>query len=512
MRTRPLFVLCAFAIALLLGAPAPATAQTASDPWPQFQGGPGRTADGSPAPGPPYRVSWHAATGIGDPTHWSGFPTPIVAAGLAIVVGRDDVAAVDVDTGSVAWTIPRAIGTSSPPAVVGTTLVYLEGGGDESVSASSSPSATSVAGASSPAPASSSPSRGASASQQPSASGNASASPDAPTNTSVSTLVAVDVRTQERQWTAELDEVSHTGVLAAGDTVVVGTDDGQISAFAVDDGSQRWSVDARDHVLAPMAASADAVVATVRPESSGAPYLLALHMADGTQAWRYDAPRAVLDLGGPSVAGDAVYVVGSDASVRAVSLDDGSQRWASPLYTPTLGSPPAVVGDGLYVTDQVGTVYGFDAATGAERWRFATNRNVVGAPIMAGSAVLQPTAAGAVVAIDATSGHQVWEGSLSDGVVVGLAASGDTVVASLTGASPGLTALVGDPTGARTDIASPTTPQPANLLAYWLLAAVPLAAASILFGRWLERRMGPPELGAAEDVVDPWETDLEDDR
>jgi outer membrane protein assembly factor BamB len=502
-------VLCACVSALLVGAPATAAAQTGTAPWPQFQGGPGRTADGSQAPAPPYRVSWHAATGLGDPTHWSGFPTPIVAAGLAIVVGRDDVTAVDVDRGSVAWTIPRAIGTSSPPAVVGTTLVYLEGGGDESVSASSSPSVAPPA-ASSPASASTSPSRGTSASRQPSASANTSTSPSAPANTSVSTLVAVDVRTHEPLWTAELDEVSHTGVLAAGDTVVVGTDDGQVSAFAVDDGSQRWSVDAGDHVLAPMAASSDAVIATVRPES-GAPYLLALQMADGTQAWRYDAPRAVLDLGGPSVAGDTVYVVGSDASVRAVSLDDGTQRWASPLYTPTLGSPPGVVGDGLYVTDQVGTVYGFDAATGAERWRFATNRNVVGAPIVAGSAVLQPTVGGSVVAIDVTSGHQVWEGSLSDSVVIGLAASGDAVVASLTGASPGLTALVADPTGAPTDIASPTTPQPANLLAYWLLAAVPLAAASLLFGRWLDRRMGPAELGSAEDVVDPRETDHEDD-
>jgi outer membrane protein assembly factor BamB len=284
-----------------------------------------------------------------------------------------------------------------------------------------------------------------------------------------------------------------------------------VSAFALDDGSDRWSVDAGDHVLAPMAASADTVIATVRPESSGAPYLLALRSADGAQAWRYDAPRAVLDLGGPSVAGDIVYVAGSDASVRAISIDDGSQRWASPLYTPTLGSPPVVTSGAVYVTDQVGTIYAFDPATGAERWRFAINRTVVGAPIAAGSAVLQPTATGSVVAVDAATGHQVWEGSVSDSVVVGLAASDGAIVASHTGTSPGLTALASDPAGLRTDIASPTTPQPANLVTYWLLAAAPIAAALVALGRWLDRRMGPAELGSADDVVDPWESDLEDD-
>jgi outer membrane protein assembly factor BamB len=326
----------------------------------------------------------------------------------------------------------------------------------------------------------------------------------------VSTLVAVDIETHRRLWSAELGEVSHTGVLAVGGTAIVGTDDGQVTAFAVDDGAKRWSVDAGDHVLAPMAGSEDTVIVTVRPESSGAPFLLALHVADGAEVWRYDAPRAVLDLGGPSIAGDTVYVAGSDASLRAVSLADGTQRWASALYAPTLGSPPVVTDTAVYVTDQVGTVYAFDPATGDERWRFATNRSIVGAPVAAGSAVLQPTSTGAIVAIDATTGHQVWEGSVSNDVVIGLAASSQAIVASHTGTPAGLTALVNEPTAALTDIISPTTPQPMNLILYWLLAAIPITAALVAYGRWLDRRMGVPDLGTAE-IVDPWETDLEDD-
>jgi hypothetical protein len=43
----------------------------------------------------------------------------------------------------------------------------------------------------------------------------------------------------------------------------------------------------------------------------------------------------------------------------------------------------------------------------------------------------------------------------------------------------------------------------------WLVAALPLAAGLIVLGRWLDRRMGQPYLGAPEDLVDPWEADLE---
>ena len=495
-----------FVVAAALSAAAPVSAQSTDDPWPQFQQGPGRAGTASTAPAPPYAVSWQAAADIGDPTHWSGFPTPILTDSLAIVVGREDVAAVDLASGSTAWSVPRAIGPSSAAAVSGHTLLYVEGGGDESASASSSPTT-----AAPPSP-SSSASGGASASPDGAASSSAAASPStAPSG--VSMLVAVDLQSRKRLWQTTLTDVSHTGVLVAGDLAVVGADDGQVSAYAVGDGTQRWSIHAGDHVLAPIAASDDLVVVSVRPESSSStPMLLALHAADGSEAWRYVPPTSILDLGAPAIVGEAVDVVASDASVRSLSAADGSLRWASSLYTPTLGSPPVLSDDGLFVTDQSGTVYCFDPGTGAERWRFATNRSVVGAPIATPTAVLQPTNDGSIVAIDASTGHQIWSATVTDNVVFGLAASADVVVASHTGISPGFVALANDPTGVTEDITSPTTADPTGLAVWWLLAAVPAVVLLVLLGRWLDRRMGPPDLGAPEPVVDPWETDLEVDE
>jgi outer membrane protein assembly factor BamB len=329
--------------------------------------------------------------------------------------------------------------------------------------------------------------------------------------TTVSTLVAIDMTDQKRLWAAPLTDVSHTGVLAVGDVVVVGADDGQITAFSVANGKQLWSVDAGDHVVAPMAASDDLVVASVLPDTGGRPTLLASTITDGSQAWRYDSLSPGLELGAPSVSGDAAYVVVSDASVRAVSLSDGTQRWASALYTATPGSPPAASDAGIFVTDQRGTVYGLDPVTGAERWRYATNLFVVGSPIVTSTAVLQPSNDGSIVAIDIGSGHQIWHLSVADSVVLGLAASSDAIVASHSGSTPGLVALSNDPSGALEDLTSPTAADPPALLAYWLLAAVPLVAALVLLGGWLDRRMGRPDLSVADDVVDPWEADVEDE-
>jgi outer membrane protein assembly factor BamB len=359
--------------------------------------------------------------------------------------------------------------------------------------------------------ASASASHGRSASSAPSA----VASPSATTSTSA--LVAIDASTRRRIWSVGLSDVSHTGVVVAGGEAIVGADDGTVTAVDPATGKQAWGVDVGDHVLAPMAADDAQVYVCVRPENSGPAQLVALRLADGSEAWRYQPAGSVVDLGAPAVATDGatstVYLVSSDAAVRAIG-SDGAQLWSAPLYSSTSGSPPAVSSDSVYVADQYGTVYAFDRSSGTERWRFATNHGAVGAPVVTAAAVLQPTNDGEVTAIATDSGHRIWEGSVADSALFGLAATSDLIVAAHTGSAPGLTALQTDPSGTSTDVASPTSADPAGLAVGWLAAAVPLTAALLLIGRSWAGRQNEPLLAPTDDEempLDPWEADLEDD-
>jgi eukaryotic-like serine/threonine-protein kinase len=500
LRTRRWLALLALAVPVVPALAAlPAAAATPTRPvWTQYQGSAQRSGFGlAGAPEPPYTVSWHATAGVGEPSSVLGTPAPILTDDLAIVIGRETVEAIDTSTGQQAWSVPRALGPSAAAAIDGDTLVFVEGGGDGST-ASSSPSAASPSPTTTNSPNENSP----------------SASPSASTTTS--TLVGMSLRSQRRLWTVPLTDVSRTGVLIVGGTVVVGADDGTVTAVDLD-GKERWSQDVGDHVLAPMAATDDLVFASVRPESRGPATLVALHTNDGSQAWRYEPPGTVLDLGGPSVATDtsgdsSVYVVGSDASVRALSAADGSQRWAAPLYSPTDGSPPALTADSVVVTDQSGTVYALDRATGTERWRFATNRSSIAAPMVTAASVIQPAADGTLSAISLTSGHLVWHGAIADSGVLGVAARADLIVASVTGTSPGIVGLINDPAGATEDVASPTTPDPGGLLRNWVAAALPLTVLLVVIGQALATRMGPVSFDAEDDdAIDPWEADLEDE-
>jgi hypothetical protein len=139
----------------------------------------------------------------------------------------------------------------------------------------------------------------------------------------------------------------------------------------------------------------------------------------------------------------------------------------------------------------------------------------VGSPVAPTSAVLQPTSDGVVTALAPDTGHRIWEGSVADSAIFGLAASSDLIIAAHTGSSPGVAALETDATATLEDVASPTAADPGGLVLLWLAAAVPITGLLLLTGRRLGARGGgTPLLAPADDdePLDPWESDLEDDR
>ena len=424
----------------------------------------------SVSPAPPLRPEWRTATGIGDETHISGLPAPVIADGDAIIVDRQDVTAIDIVSGTTSWTVPRQLGPSAPAAVAvgdgGRTMVlYTEGGGDRSSSGSGSPT---------PAPTPS-----------------GSARPG--TAIARSTLVAIDEASRHQLWRQQLTDVSTTGPTVDGGLAVVGTDDGTVTAFDLASGKIRWHRDLGDVVDTPIAADAQVVYASVHSNSRQRPSVVALREADGAEAWRYTPNTSGLVAGAPTVLSGTVYVTLSDGTVRAVAADTGIERWASRLNTVAAGGAPAVSDDAVVVVDTRGEVYRIDPATGARRWDFALNTPVYGPAVITGSAVLIAGGSGELSALDRGTGDRIWRQSLGVGPLLTIAVAPRAVVVARTGASAGLVGLAADPNGVLIDERSPTIVVPGSLALDWALATVPLTVILILAGRFLIVRLGPPD-------------------
>ena len=487
-----------------------ATLVASDEGWSQYQGDAQHTGVAPSAPAAPFRVAWTKNTGIGDETHFAGIPAPVILGDDAIVVDREDVTAVSLTTGQVDWTIPKALGPSAPAAVVRSgnrqILVFTEGGGDLSSSAGGTPTPSPSGGTSSAgcsASSSGTPTPTPAVSESPAASGSPSA-PERPA------LVAVDAATHEQLWRSPLTDVSIGGPTVDGSTVLVGADDGCVTALALDTGHLEWSVDLGNNVNTPIAAADGTAFVTVGAGAREAPSVVALRESDHVDLWRTQLGAAGSSIGAPVVVDGTVYVAVNDGSIHAVEATDGSSRWAARLNTVSGGGAPAVSSDAVVIADVRGQVYRFDPADGHRTWDFAMNVPVYASAVIAGSSVLVGDSDGTINAIDLQTGERIARSDVGDGLLLGLAVAPQTVVATRTGPAAGLVALVADPSGVLTREQSPTIVEPVQLGLFWLAAAIPLVVLLVLAGRFLDARLGPTSLGTGEgdEDIEPFEDDL----
>ncbi|WP_436343195.1 outer membrane protein assembly factor BamB family protein [Natronorubrum sp. FCH18a] len=274
---------------------------------------------------------------------------------------------------------------------------------------------------------------------------------------------ALTRRASER-WRVDLaDDVDVEAAPAVVDeTVVVGRDDGSVSALALEDGHERWRFEAGGPIrVAPAVVDETVYVGS----DDGAVY--ALDAETGERAWRYQtdgrvrtAPVAVdetvyvgsdalhaidaetgqpvwtVDLegeiergpvAGPTVADETVYVAAGER-LFAVAAADGSPRWETALET-TAGAPPAV-GDGTVYVVAGESLVALSSADGSRECRFDTGGRIEMPPAVGDGTAYVVSSDASVYAVDTETGTERWRTPVGR-ATTGPVAIGGTVCAGL---------------------------------------------------------------------------------
>ena len=475
----------AAAIGLYSLLPVGAAAQTTG--WSQFQGGPAHRGVAADGPSPPFAEAWTLDEPLGGATGAEGLSGVVAADGVVVTVGPDTVIALDAATGVERWTIDRAGGPAVQPATAagpdGTIVVFPEGYGPNApTSATPSPTASPVAD-------------------------------DDDDDARTVELVAVALDGGDEVWRTELPSPSRSGVTATADgsVVLVGGNEGSVSAVEASSGDVRWTQDVGGSVDAAIAATDELALVSAPGEDGGPFAVVGLTLADGSEAWRYE-PGAATFFGSPAAIGDATaYVATDDATVRAIDAANGQERWIARMNDITAATPPIVLDDVVIAADVGGQVYAFDPVSGARRWDHALNvgrPNVRSAPVSVGTSVVVPTARGELFAVEQATGDLVWSADVADGLVRSLAVADGRVIAVRGGTEPGLVAFEHDPSGTLVRIESPTIFDAGDFATALAVAAVPMVLVVTLAGKALAARLGPPTLGRSmprdpiEDAID----------
>ena len=240
-------------------------------------------------------------------------------------------------------------------------------------------------------------------------------------------LYKLELRTGRELWRARIDMGSPSrlpasdeksrwdryGASAVADAtrVFVASRDKHLYALDARSGKELWRLAASDIMTATPALYRDSVLF-----ASYDGRVAAVAAQDGTQRWTYDAKLAV--AGDITVVGDRAYFGSRTYDLIALGADTGAEIWKRYYWFSWIESPP-VVRDGVVYTgssDGIG-VFAFDAASGKRRWKTTvpgyawartavTDRLVVAGTVGVGK--FPGPRAGALVAMERSTGALRW--------------------------------------------------------------------------------------------------------
>jgi outer membrane protein assembly factor BamB len=233
--------------------------------------------------------------------------------------------------------------------------------------------------------------------------------------------VAVDVEAASIRWRARLGQVVRSSPLPVEGGVVVGVvqPKGAGGLVLLDaKGKPAWMAKL-PAVFSSAAQSAGRLVVGADDGS-----LSAFDAAKGAPAWTVALGGKV--RGTPAIADGIVYVGDFGGRLSARKIEDGSAVWAAELGA-ALYSSPAVAADAVALGANDGTLHAIDRATGAIRFQAKTRGPIVASPLSASGAFLFGSTDGDLYLFDA-KGAQVARASLAPGgISSSAAATGDRV-------------------------------------------------------------------------------------
>ncbi len=321
-----------------------------------------------------------------------------------------------------------------------------------------------------------------------------------------SRVIAIDLETRRPAWKDpyELEGIVEAAPVAEGGTIVLGDSAGTLVALDASTGAERWTADAGGEVLRPPAIADERVVLSLREGEEVQPTVSAFDLADGERVWSVQPSVAAANpfTTVPSIGDGLVFLGSFDRVTRALSLEDGTQRWTNEeafrQFAPI--TVPAVAGEELYLADDAGGLHRYDAATGELVWSHALNAGVgFGAPVVVGDVVVLGLADGSLAAIDREGGEL--RSRVDAGDELGpVAVASELLVVARSGPGSGLVGFEHDPDTALTAIESPSQVRPGALLAMWaggaaIVAIILLVPLRFVAGR---TRPSPVQADAAE--------------
>jgi outer membrane protein assembly factor BamB len=262
-------------------------------------------------------------------------------------------------------------------------------------------------------------------------------------------VLAFDVKTGDERWSVDLSDTDNersfwdsraSAMLAGGpvtglNKVFIGSENGKIFALDAQSGELVWQADIKGEIISAPAVDSGVVVVNT---ASG--IMKAFNADDGEELWKIDQDVPALTLRGiskPVIASGGVLVGTGKGGVNVYLLDKGQQGWSTEIGEPTgstelervidVDSSPVVFGDKIYAVSSRGNLAAIELKSGRVLWKrqYSSYRQIS----IYRNTIFLTNLRGHVYAIDRLNGIERWSNlALSNRGVTGPAIIDDYVV------------------------------------------------------------------------------------
>lgn len=255
-------------------------------------------------------------------------------------------------------------------------------------------------------------------------------------------IESFSLKSGDREINIKLDETLVSGVGVNAASIIAVTTGGNVVAFKIDDGSEKWRHSVGRSISAAPAVNDQIVV--IRTIDG---HVIGLNALTGERIWGLERPVASLSVGQDAsslLAGEGVISGFSSGRVLANSIATGGTFWEKRAFRPSgkndierlidIDAPPALVGRTVLLGAFKGGLVAYRLRNGEEAWRNdeASTRKPIAVSQIA-VAITGPQSD--VSLLDITNGEIKWQQSQlkGHGLTAPVILSDALVVGSLTG-------------------------------------------------------------------------------
>jgi outer membrane protein assembly factor BamB len=221
-------------------------------------------------------------------------------------------------------------------------------------------------------------------------------------------LDCIDLTRRDRIWRRRLKDVA-AGTIIVNDRLIAASSTGLLRAYDAHDGDLLWSLQVEGRLVAGPTSDGELIF---QPVANGV--LLAVSANDGSELFRVDLAEP---LAASAAVADLVYVTSVHGKLFAVSPDDGRIVWQVSLGGDAW-TAPAVAQGRLFVGLSNGALVALDARTGEELWRYLTLEVIKASATAVGKFVVVGTMGGKLYCLNAADGSVTDQRQLRGAIAV----------------------------------------------------------------------------------------------